>query len=61
MVATRRFVRTGEVKGDEVAILDGVKPGETVIAEGQIKLQNGADVVIDPNARLIAPAVLPKE
>ena len=61
MVATRRFVRTGEVKGDEVAILDGVKPGETVIAEGQIKLQNGADVVIDPNARLIAPAIMPKE
>ena len=61
MVATRRFVRTGEVKGDEVAILDGIKPGETVIAEGQIKLQNGADVVVDPGARLIAPAVLPKE
>ena len=61
MVATRRFVRTGEVKGDEVAILDGVKPGETVIAEGQIKLQNGADVVIDPNARLVAPAVPSKE
>ena len=61
MVATRRFVRTGEVKGDEVAILDGIKPGETVIAEGQIKLQNGADVVVDPSARLIAPAVMPKE
>ena len=61
MVATRRFVRTGEVKGGEVAILEGVGPGETVIAEGQIKLQNGADVVIDPDARLIAPAVLPKE
>lgn len=61
MIATRRFVRTGEVKGDQVAILEGVKPGETVIAEGQIKLQNGADVVIDPNARLIAPAIMPKE
>lgn len=61
MVATRRFVRTGEVKGDMVAIADGVKPGETVIAEGQIKLQNGADVVVDPNARLVAPAVMPKE
>ena len=61
MVATRRFVRTGEVKGDEVAILDGIKPGDTVIAEGQIKLQNGADVVVDPSARLIAPAVMPKE
>ncbi len=60
-IATRRFVRTGETKGDEVAVLDGVKPGETVIAQGQIKLMNGASVVIDPNAKLIPPKTLPKE
>lgn len=60
-VATRRFVRTGEMKEGKVAILDGLKPGETVVAEGQIKLQNGAAVVIDPNAKLVAPANRPKE
>ncbi len=60
-LATRRFVRTGEAKASEVAILDGVKPGETIVAEGQIKLQNGAAVVIDPNARLVPPNVRPKE
>ena len=59
--ATRRFVRTGEVKEGQTAILEGVRPGETVIAEGQIKLQNGASVVIDPNARLVPPSVRPKE
>ena len=60
-LATRRFVRAGEAKAGEVAILDGVKPGETIVAEGQIKLQNGAAVVIDPNARLVPPNVRPKE
>lgn len=60
-VAQRRFVRTGEVKGDQVAILEGLHPGETIVAEGQIKLQSGASVVIDPDAKLVPPAVLPKE
>lgn len=60
-VATRRFVRTGETKEGKVAILEGVQPGETVVAEGQIKLMSGASVVIDPNARLVPPNVRPKE
>ena len=58
---TRRFVRTGETKGDAVAIIDGVKAGETLVAEGQIKLQNGASVVIDPDAGLTPPGDRPKE
>lgn len=57
----KRFVRTGDIKGNQIAVLEGVKPGETVVAEGQIKLLNGATVVVDPNARLVPPAVLPKE
>jgi RND family efflux transporter MFP subunit len=60
-VATRRFVRTGEVKDDKVALVEGVQPGELVIDEGQIKLLNGAPVVIDRSARLVPPAVRPKE
>ena len=59
--ATRRFVRTGDVREGQVAIVEGLKPGETVIAEGQIKLQNGASVVIDPKAGLVPPAVRAKE
>ena len=59
--ATRRFVRTGDVKEGQTAIAEGLKPGETVIAEGQIKLQNGASVVIDPDAKLVPPAIRPKE
>jgi membrane fusion protein (multidrug efflux system) len=58
---TRRFVRTGEKRDDKVAILEGVEAGETIVAEGQIKLQNGASVVIDPKAALHPPAVRQKE
>ncbi len=36
--------------GDRVAILEGVKPGERIVTEGQIKLQPGARVKIDPSA-----------
>ena len=59
--ATRRFVRTGDTREGEVAILEGVKVGETVVAEGQIKLLNNASVIVDPRARLVPPDVRPKE
>jgi membrane fusion protein, multidrug efflux system len=57
----RRAVRIGEIREDSVAIIDGVEPGETIVAEGQLKLQSGARVRIDTAARLEAPAVRPKE
>lgn len=61
MTIERRAVRTGEIREDRVAIADGVEPGETLVAEGQLKLQSGARVRIDPAARLDPPAVRPKE
>lgn len=57
----RRFVRLGEIRGDRVAILEGIKPGETVVTEGQLKLQAGTKVRVDPNARLEPPPIRPKE
>ncbi|MGO9132699.1 MAG: efflux RND transporter periplasmic adaptor subunit [Methylovirgula sp.] len=57
----RRFVRTGDSRGDRVAILSGVKAGELVVSEGQLKLASGAKVKIDRKAGLVSPAVLPKE
>lgn len=57
----RRFVRTGEVRDDFVAILDGVKAGEWVVSQGQVKLQPDMLVKIDSNARLAPPPTLPKE
>jgi membrane fusion protein, multidrug efflux system len=40
-----RPVKSGAVLGDEVLILDGVKPGEQVAASGSFKLYDGALVV----------------
>ncbi|MBT8441584.1 MAG: efflux RND transporter periplasmic adaptor subunit [Gammaproteobacteria bacterium] len=47
LIVENRFVETGETRGDQVAILSGVMPGETVVTAGQIKLRDGAGVVVD--------------
>jgi membrane fusion protein (multidrug efflux system) len=47
LVATQSFVTTGATRGDQVAVLTGVKPGDVVVSAGQIKLHNGAPVVIN--------------
>ena len=44
--AMRTPVKTGTRWGDNVAILDGLKPGERVVAAGQVKIQNGSLVKI---------------
>lgn len=41
------FVKTGATRGDQVAILDGVKNGDTVVVAGQMKLRSGVSVVVD--------------
>jgi membrane fusion protein (multidrug efflux system) len=43
----QRFVKLGATRGDQVAIEDGVKPGDVVVTAGQIKLRNGSSVVIN--------------
>lgn len=41
------FVTTGQARGDQVAIVKGVKDGEVVVVSGQVKLRNGVKVVIN--------------
>jgi len=41
------FITTGAVRGDNVAVVEGVKPGEEVVTAGQIKLRNGSRVIVD--------------
>lgn len=57
----RRAVQAGDVREDRVAIIDGIEADDMIVAEGQLKLQSGARVRIDPAARLEPPAVRPKE
>lgn len=43
-VAHRRDVQAGETVGDVVRIIEGVKPGETVVTEGSYSLPDGAKI-----------------
>ena len=47
LVAAQRFVTTGATRGDQIAIVSGVKQGETVVTAGQLKLRNGVPVIIN--------------
>jgi membrane fusion protein, multidrug efflux system len=47
LIAKQIIVTTGTTRGDQVAVLSGVKPGDVVVSAGQIKLHNGAPVVIN--------------
>lgn len=41
------FVKTGETRGDQVSVLDGLKEKQMVVTAGQLKLTNDTAVVID--------------
>jgi RND family efflux transporter MFP subunit len=60
LIVERRFVHVGQTRGERVAVVDGVKPGEKVVIAGQIKLQPNSPVVIDDAGALALPAVTPK-
>jgi membrane fusion protein (multidrug efflux system) len=47
LTVRQSFVKTGETRGDQIAVLDGVKEGETVVTAGQLKLRNGAAVAVN--------------
>ena len=43
----QQFVKLGSSRGDQVAVVSGVKPGEEVVTSGVFKLRNGAAVVVN--------------
>jgi len=47
LVARQSFITTGATRGDQVAVLSGVKPGDVVVSAGQIKLHNDVPVLIN--------------
>lgn len=46
-VARQVFVTTGEIRGDQIQILKGLNPGETIVTSGQLKLKNGSQIAIN--------------
>ena len=62
LTAQQAFIKTGPTRGDQVAILSGVKEGDLLITSGQMKLKNGSPVQINNNAApLNDPAPTPQE
>jgi membrane fusion protein (multidrug efflux system) len=57
------FVKTGETRGDQVAVLDGIKEKQMIVTAGQLKLTNDTVVVIDntvqPSSRAV-PVLPPR-
>jgi membrane fusion protein (multidrug efflux system) len=47
----QQFVKLGHARGDQVAVLDGLKPGEEVVTSGAFKLRNGAAVLVNNDVR----------
>ena len=55
----QQFVKLGPARGDQVAVLGGLKPGDEVVTSGVFKLRNGAAVQIN-NAVRPANSLAPK-
>ena len=47
LIARQQFVELGETRGDQVAILKGVNPGDEIVTAGQLKLHNGSAVKVN--------------
>jgi membrane fusion protein (multidrug efflux system) len=54
LIAQPRFVRLGEHRGDLVAVVSGLKEGETVVSNGAFKLRKGVQVIVNNS---LAPPV----
>jgi membrane fusion protein (multidrug efflux system) len=62
LVAQQKFVTIGESRGDQVAILSGLKEGDTVVTAGQIKLRSGFPVIVNNSIQPTnEPAPKPKD
>ncbi|HSH37391.1 MAG TPA: efflux RND transporter periplasmic adaptor subunit [Chthoniobacterales bacterium] len=47
LVLRQQFIRTGETRGDFIAVTEGLKVGDEVVGTGVFKLRNGMAVNVD--------------
>lgn len=57
LIAKQTFVTTGDRRGDQIAIVNGINENDLVVTSGQLKLQNGSTVIIN---NTIVPSNNPK-
>ena len=60
LITSRSFVQTGNRIEGRAEILKGLKPGDRVVAVGQLKLQSGSAVTISPDPAPPIPAEPPR-
>src|SRR3954464_2706626 len=60
LTAVRTFVRTGNRVHGRAEIVSGLKPGDRVVAVGQLKLQSGSPVSISTDPAPTTPATPPR-
>jgi membrane fusion protein (multidrug efflux system) len=41
------FVSLGPTRGDQVAVVKGLKAGDTVVSSGQLKIKNGTELAVN--------------
>lgn len=58
-VVERRFIKTGQIRDERVAIVSGLAQGDHVVTSGQVKLTNGSVVRVDNSQALVPPATRP--
>ena len=56
LAVEQRFVKTGQTRGDLVAVLSGLKEGDEIVSSGVFKLQNNAAVQINNDVKPEAEA-----
>src|SRR5207248_3143737 len=47
----QQFVKLGGSRGDQIAVVSGIKAGDEVVTSGVFKLRNGAAVVVNNKVR----------
>lgn len=57
-IAKQTFVTVGDTRGDQIAVLTGLKEGDMVVTSGQMKIHNGSYVVVD-NSILLNDSAAP--
>jgi membrane fusion protein (multidrug efflux system) len=53
----QQFVKLGPTRGDQIAVVSGIEPGDEVVTSGVFKLRNGAAVLVNNK---VQPANNPK-
>jgi len=47
LIAVQSFVETGKMRGDQIAVIKGIKEGDEVVTSGQLKLRNGTPIIVN--------------